>query len=467
MATKPRASARASSPLDNPWLRGALVFLGFATLAVVFAVVDLDPDLGHVDLRVLSGSTRGNYHAIVDRLATEAAERDGSIENLTSRGSIENLERLAAAKDDCDITFALVQDGLPWPADGDLELVARLPDPETALFLGREADQIRVVADLAGKRIGIGPSGSGTDQLARQLFASRGLEELDVTLINQTLDEQMAALRADTLDLGVFVMVADADLIDRAVREQGLTIASFAHARSIAERLPIVRSEVLPAGYYDPFLVLPAEARNVLVVDTLLLGNGCASRTETMGVLSLLQGAFPELVSHNNRVPNQTGLPESDAARTYFDNGGPELLDSYVPWLANVIPLSNLIQLSLVVSVLLNLMTLGHKYRLWRIDALRVGLENRLQALFGTAVSAQVRDHPVEDFSAVQQQDLDHLIEDFDALRVKIRSHSLSMLVPMGQEMSYRHQETLVIERLNALRDFEDRLHPDRPRRET
>ncbi|MEO0601093.1 MAG: TAXI family TRAP transporter solute-binding subunit [Myxococcota bacterium] len=458
MATKSRASARQRNLLENPWLRGALVFAAFAALAVVFAVVDLDPDVGQIEVRVLSGSPTGNYHAVVDRLALEAERRDGAIENLTSRGSIDNLQRLSEASDSCDVRFALAQDGLPWPEDGNLHLVARLPESETVLFLGREADSVRVVADLAGRRIGIGPEGSGTDQLARQLFASRGLGELDVTLLNLPIDQQMSQLRSGALDLGVFVMVADADLIDRAVREEGLTIASFEHARSIAGRLPIVRSEVMPAGYYDPFLVLPAERRNVLVVDTLLLGNGCASRTETMGMLSLLETAFPDLVDHNNRIANQTGLPENDAAKTYFTNGGPELLDFYIPWLADVIPLSNLIQLSLAISVLLNLMTFGHKFRLWRIDALRVGLENRLQALFDTAVSEEVRDHPTEGFATPQRTDLDHLIEDFDALRVTCRQQSLSWLVPMGQEMSYRHQETLIIERLTALNAFRDRL---------
>jgi len=461
MAAKSRASARQRGLLDNPWVRGALVFAAFATLAVVFAVVDLDPDLGHVDTRILSGSPKGNYYAVVDRLSQEAASRDGDLDNVSSRGSIENIRRLAEASGSCEVAFGLAQDGIPWPEEGPLEMVARLPESETVLFLGKDAANVSVVADLAGRRIGIGPPGSGTDQLARQLFDSRGFHDLDVELVNLPIDEQMTRLKAGTLDLGVFVILADADYIDRAVREDGLTIASFKHAKSIAGHLPIVRSEVMPAGFYDPFLVLPAEPRNVLVVDTMLVGNGCASRAETMGVLSLLETVYPDLVDHNRRIPNSLGLPRNDAARTYFENGGPELLDIYVPWLANIIPLSNLIQLSLAVSVLLNLMTLGHKYRLWRIDNVRVGLENRLQALFGTSVSEQVRDHGTQGFTPEERQDLDHLIEDFDALRVTCRKHSVSWLVPMGQEMFYRHQETLIIERLSALNAFRDRLaHP-------
>ena len=51
------------------------------------------------------------------------------------------------------------------------ELIGRLPAPESFVVLGRDADRIRTVADLRGKRIGIGPVGSGTERVARQVLA--------------------------------------------------------------------------------------------------------------------------------------------------------------------------------------------------------------------------------------------------------------------------------------------------------
>jgi hypothetical protein len=44
------------------------------------------------------------------------------------------------------------------------------------------------------------------------------------------------------------------------------------------------------------------------------------------------------------------------------------------------------------------------------------------------------------------------------ALAERCRKQSLSVLVPMGEEMSYRYQETLIYDLITALRSYRDRL---------
>ena len=44
------------------------------------------------------------------------------------------------------------------------------------------------------------------------------------------------------------------------------------------------------------------------------------------------------------------------------------------------------------------------------------------------------------------------------ALAERCRRQSLSVLVPMGEEMSYRYQETLIYDLITALRLYRDRL---------
>ena len=53
---------------------------------------------------------------------------------------------------------------------------------------------------------------------------------------------------------------------------------------------------------------------------------------------------------------------------------------------------------------------------------------------------------------------IDTLIADLDALWKRTREQSLSILVPMGQEMAYRFQEQLIADMLDALRAFRGRL---------
>ena len=61
--------------------------------------------------------------------------------------------------------FALIQDGTPVSADMKFELLGRLPIPESLLLLGKSGRSFRVLADLRGASIGIGPEGSGTAYL--------------------------------------------------------------------------------------------------------------------------------------------------------------------------------------------------------------------------------------------------------------------------------------------------------------
>ena len=130
-------------------LKTALLLAALVVIAVIAATFGPNPDLSHVKVAVLSGSAEGNYHAIVAKAATEARRQHGRIDNLASAGSIENIARLAAAKASCDIQFALVQDGLPWPKAHPFQLIGRLPIPESFFVLGREADRIRSIADFA------------------------------------------------------------------------------------------------------------------------------------------------------------------------------------------------------------------------------------------------------------------------------------------------------------------------------
>ena len=54
--------------------------------------------------------------------------------------------------------------------------------------------------------------------------------------------------------------------------------------------------------------------------------------------------------------------------------------------------------------------------------------------------------------------DIDGAVERLARLSERCRRQSMSMLVPMGQEMAYRYQETLIANLLFALRIYRNRL---------
>src|SRR5262245_38232273 len=92
-------------------LRIGLVVLVLAVLGTIASQLNLHRDLHRLDAAMLSGAPEGNYHVLVEDLARAAAKDKGVLRNVTSAGSVENVERLRAAKKTCDVAFALAQDG--------------------------------------------------------------------------------------------------------------------------------------------------------------------------------------------------------------------------------------------------------------------------------------------------------------------------------------------------------------------
>jgi hypothetical protein len=356
------------------------------------------------------------------------------------------------------VQFALAQDGTVWLPG--LQLVARFAKPESVLLLGLHGDAVHDFADLRGMKVGIGPAGSGTDALARGLFALPDIASLGVTLDNHPVDEQLAMAARGELDLAALVIDADAPLVDEWVGKRGLQIASFASVESVARRLPHLRVGHIAAGDYDAVRVVPAADKRVMKVETVLVGNGCAGRVATTDLLATLASEHPELIRHDRETPNTTGLPVNPAAADFFANEGPQLADEYLPWLVDVMPPANWVYVVTAVSVIFNAMGAGHRFRLWRIDAVRVRVEGELAHVFPPSTTLGDIQRTTPDGAITKPENLaaiDRVIVELEDLAAKSRRYSLSMLVPMGQEMAYRYQEGVIYETLAVLRDFRRR----------
>jgi TRAP-type uncharacterized transport system substrate-binding protein len=456
---RPLAARRSTSSVRHLVQRIAAVLLVLALVALLVSRIDFTHDLHRMHVRVLSGAPEGNYHALVARLAERAAPRHGVVENLTSAGSAENVKRLAASAASCDVAFALSQDGLDW--DPSLRLVGRLSKAESVLFLAKDGDEIHEFADLNGLRIGAGPVDSGADRIARQIFTLPDFAPLGVVLSNHPLDEQLRMAARGDLDVALVVIDADAPLVEEWVARRGLQIASFAHTEGVARRLPHLRAGHIGAGTYDSVRNIPKADKSVMKVETLVLGNGCASRIASMDFLELLAAEFPDFVRHNKEAPNTSSLAMAPAATDFFANDGPQLADEYVPWLVEVMPPANWAYVVMAVSLLFNAMGFGHRFRLWRIDATRVKLEGELANLFPPATTLGDIDRIAPDPSFTKSETtaaIDHVVKDLEDLAARSRRYSLSVLVPMGQEMAYRYQEGVIYETLAVLRAFRRRV---------
>jgi TRAP-type uncharacterized transport system substrate-binding protein len=448
--TAPRARGK-------PLLRFGVVLLGLIALAVSVSQLNLEHDLQRLDAGFLSGLPEGNYHAISAELVRTAAAAGGRLREVPSEGSTDNIARLRAARVSCEVAFGLAQDGSDWGHAGDLQLIGRLAKAESVFFLGLHADAVTELSQLARAKIGVGLQGSGSAQLVQRLFQMPALAPLAVELQYGTPAQQLEQVERGQLDLMVVVQDEDTPWLVEVLRQGKLQIAGLSRLDVLARKLPHFRTGRIGAGQFDPVAVLPPVDKRVLRVDTLVIANGCASRSATLDLLSLLAQQFPDFVRHNQETANTTELELVPAARDFLEHGGPEFAETYAPWLVDLMPPANWAYFVMGASLLFNAMGLGHRFRLWRIDVARVRLESEIAALFGptTTLGDIARAQPDEQaFPPPRRARVTQVIKALEVLAERCRRQSLSMLVPMGQEMTYRYQEGLINDALAVLRGF-------------
>jgi hypothetical protein len=148
-------------------------------------------------------------------------------------------------------------------------------------------------------------------------------------------------------------------------------------------------------------------------------------------------------------------------ARAYYDSGAPDVVGVYAPWVLDLLPTATWVQLALGISVLFNAMGAVNRFRLWRLDAHRVGIEREISRLFGGGITVGelARARPLSNLGPDEVRDrVLRATQALESLYGRCRAHSLSIFVPMGGEMAYRYQESLMLDLLRALRGYSEKM---------
>ena len=122
---------------------------------------------------IASGSRNGAYFRFAQKYAEQLQKAGLSVEVRETAGSVENLSLLG--QPDSGVALAIVQSGV---ASSDQvqrfhALGSLYREPLWVFYRGDQ--RLERLSQLAGKRIGIGPTGSGTHAIASQLLAVNGL----------------------------------------------------------------------------------------------------------------------------------------------------------------------------------------------------------------------------------------------------------------------------------------------------
>ena len=309
------------------------------------------------DFLVMStGAPGGAYEAFAARYKPILAAQGIELRERPSAGAVENLRRLLDPKEEVDV--GLVQGGLGFgtDAEGLVSLGSFYHEPLWVFYRGKETlDQL---VTLKGRRIAIGPEGSGTRRLALELLEASGVPQNDkrTTFVPISGLAAVAALAQGKVDAVFLVGPAQSGAVWSALYTPDVRLMSFVQAEAYVRRFPYLVRLVLPRGGIDLQRDIPAaDVELVAPMATIVARDG----THPALIDLLLQAAGEVhggagLFQRPGEFPNarQVDFPLSKEADRFYKSGT-RLFQRYMPfWLATLIERTLVLLIPLVAIVL-------------------------------------------------------------------------------------------------------------------
>lgn len=206
-----------------------------------------------------TAGTGGIYYPLGGALASQMSLVDSTRQYTAevSGGSVENVSRLQSGQ--IDLAFALgntiyeaYNGGQDYetPVSG-LRVLAPLY-PNVTHIVVAQGSSAESVADLAGGRVSVGPAGSGTEQMSRQILEAYGLTYDDVEARYLSFSESATALKDGAIDAALISVGYPAAAVLEATTTAGARILPMEREAldRLREQYPYYLAGTIPAGSY-------------------------------------------------------------------------------------------------------------------------------------------------------------------------------------------------------------------------
>lgn len=372
MSGKHSRRLREYSPRD-------LLIVGLPLLVLVFAgfwlasrfIQPAPPD----KLVLATGGEGGAYQSIGAAYKDVLARFGIRVVERPSAGSTENVEWLRNPGQRVDAGF--VQSGSVVVQEGDtlVSLGSLYNEPLWIFYredLAEANGDLDRIAQLKGRRIAIGGTGSGTHHLAQELLDANQIDASNSKLIEQGDLGLVRAFAARKVDAAFVVGPPQSAVVWTLLHTPGIKLMSLAHAEAYTRLFPYLSPLVLPRGGINMAADYPP--RNVRLVATTatlvvredthpaLIGILMQAMSEVHGGPGIFQrpGEFPRAASAD--------FPLAPAATRYYKSGKP-WLQRYLPfWAATLIDRMVVLLIPLI-AVLIPVTRIAPGLYNWRVKS--------------------------------------------------------------------------------------------------
>jgi TRAP-type uncharacterized transport system substrate-binding protein len=323
------------SPLQRYWpLFSVTAILAILLAAGVLIVATLPPRT----IVMATGPEGGTNYQLGDRYREFLAKSGVELKLMPTAGSLENLKLLRDSKS--GVSVALVQGGAASGVESSgvesLGTVGYEP-----LWLFHRSEVGGNLRALAGRRVSIGPEGSGARAFALDVLKRTKTEGTIGELLGYSPQVAAEKLIAGDIDAAFIVTGWDSPAVQSLINAKGVELASFPRADAMVALYPFLTKLSLPRGIFDISADLPP-ADVVLLASKSIL----AVRANTHPALQyLLLAAATEIHSRSGifqkaeqfPIAESVDLPLSAQAERFQKSGRPFLQEQLPFWFAVLI----------------------------------------------------------------------------------------------------------------------------------
>ncbi|WP_042623999.1 TAXI family TRAP transporter solute-binding subunit [Burkholderia plantarii] len=346
---------------------GPALLLGAAAIWLAIKLIQPAPPT-HL---VLSAGPPGSTNWMAARRYQRILAKNGvTLEVLPSEGSAQNLQRLLDPHGRVDVAF--VQSGVDQKDRPD-SLVSLGSVGYVPLAILYRGPPVARLSQFDGKRLALGPDGSGAHELGLALLKLNGIVPGGATRLLPLAGEDAARALIDGRIDAAFLSGDSTQIpvMAKLFRAPGVRFYSFPQAEAYTRRFPYLTDITLPMGVYDPGTNLPSEDIHTLSPTVELIARDSLhpalsdllieAAREVQGRATILQraGEFPSPVTHGS-------FPLSDDAARYYKSGKTFLYRQLPFWVASLVDRLLVIVVPLVVVLIPGLRFVPMLYG-WRV----------------------------------------------------------------------------------------------------
>jgi TRAP transporter TAXI family solute receptor len=338
---------------------GWILAVCLASLIATYLVF-VEPPPPH-KLVIASGGRNGAYFHYAQRYAEDLQKQGVTLEVRETAGSVENLRLLG--RNDSDVAIAIVQGGVAGAEEIQQfhALGSLYREPLWVFYRGDQP--LGRPSQLAGKRIGTGPPGSGTHAVAMQLLKLNGLVEsphsqdgLRTVLVEKDVAAAARSLQAGELDAAFIVAAFEADYIQSLLNDRGVNLLNFDQQDAYHRRFRFLAPVTLPAGIVNPGQNIPGRDIALLAPTAMLV----VRKDFHPALVPLLLAAATRIHGKGDVMSNPREFPSesycdfavSDDAKHYYRSGQPVLQRLLPFWVASLVDRTKVMLIPLVMLMM-------------------------------------------------------------------------------------------------------------------